>query len=332
MKNYSIRATILGAAILSVALIETSSLHAYEVSNKKEAASTLKSAGKAVENSFDREKVKDKAHDVTDSIVDTLSKQNINEAVDRVADYFDTEKMKETVDLIAAHFDKDKIKQTIDLVAEYLDKDKVKNFIDVTAEYLNREKIKESLDMLVDYVDKEKVKSTLDQGIDKVSDSLEKTVGYIKQEVAESRGDLSMVQKHLNAHDWKNIISDQATSDLATLSDLKLNGHKRVAIVKPGELIKGEVICFIDRHQLNSLSKYKVVLGIKKHEGPVTVYDHIGLLANKQTTNFELRAPKERGVYQVGFRLVKPNSENITEKNWDNKSDQTPTIGLIVVN
>jgi predicted metal-dependent hydrolase len=345
MKNTKIQTVFLSICILSTGLFTsgTSSAYAGVVTEK------VKEVGNKIETKAIKEKVKDKVHEVANE----LDKDKINATVDQVADYFDTEKMKETVDQIAEYLDKDKIKQTIDMVSEYLDKDKVKEFIDATAEYLNREKVKESLDMLVDYIDKEKLKKTADNTIDQVSQKIDKTVGqvkakvskaaeyvddsfdktidFIKNEVAQASGDFEAVQRHLNSYDWGRMISEKTTSDIATLSDLKLNGYKKIAIVKAGQPIQGEVVCSLDRPQLHSLSKYKVAVGIKNQEGQTTIYNHFGLFAGKEKNTFVLTAPKEKGIYQVEFHVITPASENPTAKIAQARGSENPTIGLIIV-
>lgn len=287
-----------------------------------------KSAQKEIEAG--KEKVKEKFHEATDAVLD---KDKINETVDQVADYLDKDKMKATVDEIADYFDKDRIKATIDMIADYLDKEKIKDAIDMVAEHLDREKIKTALDTLVDYLDKDQIKDKFDRTVDRTADSLQKATEFVKGKVAELGTDLTAIQKHLDKYDWKGLVSDKATYDVATLSQLKLNGHNRVTLAKPGEQIKGEVLCSLNREKCAPLSMYRVVVGIKEQGGRTTVCNHFGLRAGKEKDSFVLTAPQKKGIYQVGFRVVKAALESTALNEWDeHSSEPAPTIGLIVVN
>lgn len=277
-----------------------------------------------------KEKVKEKFHDATDAVLD---KEKINETVDQVADYFDKDKMKATVDEIADYLDKDRLKATIDMIADYLDKDRIKDMIDMVAEHLDREKIKAALDMVVDHLDKDQIKQSFDRTVDQTADALQKATAFVKEKVAELGTDLPGIQKHLDKYNWKGLVSDKATFDVATLSQLKLNGHNKVTLAKPGEQIKGEVVCSLNRDKCAPLSMYRVVVGIKEQGGRTTICNHFGLRAGNEKDNFVLTAPQKKGIYRVGFRVVKAALESTALNEWDeHSSEPAPTIGLIVVN
>jgi predicted transcriptional regulator len=323
MKNSKIQRIGFIVGFLSTALIagESTLVPAGKVSNK------LESAQKKIEASFDKEEVKRKFHEATDA----LTEEKICETVDEVADYFDPEYLKENVDRIAQYLDKEKVVQTAMMVIQYLDRDKIKDWIDFTAGYFDREKVKDILVKMLQHLDKEKIKNTFDRGVEQVADSLDRTVDYIRKQVIESEIDVATLQGDINSYDWKKLIADRVSSDAITLSHLKLNGKRKVVIAKPGEEIKGEVVCSTDRNHLSSLSKYHVILGIKDHGMPKPIYNHLGLSASRERNAFTLIAPKERGVYRVGFQVVKTPLESTALKKWEERYAETPTVGLIIV-
>jgi hypothetical protein len=276
-----------------------------------------------------RDTVKQKFHETADKV----NKETINQTVDQIADYFDKDKIKETIDTIADSLDKEKIKDMIDMIAEHLDRDKLKDMVDLAADYFDREKVKQTLDQLVDRVDKEAIKDKFDKTVDQVANAFDEAADFVYNTTAELGTDVKAIQNRLDQHNWKGLIRDKTTWDVATLSGLKLNGHKKVAIVKPGEQVQGEVICSLNRDKCSALSLYRVVVGIKNRGGPTTVCSHFGLRAGEEKDSFVLTAPKEKGVYPIGFRVVKSALETTALNQWEEKpNDPTPVVGLIVVN
>ena len=253
---------------------------------------------KKVENSISSEKIKSKFHEAADSI----SKEKVHESIDQVADYLDPEKLKSEVDQIASYLDRDKIKEFIDYAADYLDKDKIKEMIDAVAQVLNREKIKGAVDEIAANVDVEKIKDTFDESADQIAASFHDAIHNLEDElhqVGNNKDAILTTVKKYNCGQW---IPNQAVYGPATLSNLKLAGSKKVVVAKPGQPIEGEVVCSFDRKQCDSLGLYRVVLGIKNGKGQTTVFNHFGFRAGKETDHFTLVAPKEKGVYEVGFR------------------------------
>ncbi len=289
---------------------------------------------KKIEKKVDKEVVKEKFHEG----IDAINQKKAHEAVDKVADYFDTEKIKEAIDEIAAYFDKDKIKEFIDYTAEHLDKDKIKEMIDLLADALDREKIKAVIDEVIASlnIDKERIKESFDESVDKVAASLEDATSYLEGQLKTAGNNKGAIDAALKNQNWKKWLASSASYGPATLKNLRFSETgKPIAILKRGEKIEGDVECCFDRSQCSSLSLYRVVLGIKNRGGQTTIFNHFGIRAGQETDHFTLTAPRERGVYQVGFRVVEAAREGTAIKSWDeldrNEQHEPPTIGLLIV-
>ncbi len=296
------------------------------------AAKKTEATVKKIEKNVSADKIKEKFHQAADS----LSKEKVHESIDQVADYLDKDKLKEAVDAIADYFDKDKIKEFIDYVAEYLDRDKIKEMIDVVADAVDREKVKEAVDQVVGSIDKEQVKQAFDESVDQIAASLQEATHSLEQEISHLGNNKNRIQDVVKKYNWNKWLPDQASYGPATLSGLKLGGVKKAIVAKPGQKIEGEVVCSLDRKECSALSLYRVVLGIKNKGGQTTVFNHFGIRAGKETDHFTLTAPKEKGVYQVGFRVVEAAREGTAIQAFDDRNNENGwgepvTIGVIIV-
>ncbi len=170
---------------------------------------------------------------------------------------------------------------------------------------------------------------------DKIKKGIEEASDFLKKEVDNISGDIKAVQEYLDNYSWKGIIQDHATSGVATLSHLKLNGHSRAAAVQPGEKIEGILHCHLDPQKCNSLSFYRVLIGIKGVGPQVTVCNYLGASAGDSKEKFILTAPEAKGIYQIRFRVVESFLESEALQAWADAQGQEPdastTIGVIVV-
>lgn len=283
---------------------------------------------KKIENAG--EKIKSKFHETVDSV----NKEKAHESIDKVADYLDKEKLKAEVDEIADYFDKEKIKNFIDYAAKHFNREKIKDMIDLVADSLDRDKVKDSVDQVIGAIDKEQVKDRFDSSVDQIAGSLQEVTHSLEEELKHAGNNKFTIHETVKKYNWNKWIADRASYGPATLSGLKLGGAKKaVVLAKPGEQIEGEVECAFNRQQCSPLSLYRVVLGIKNKGGQTTVFNHFGIRAGKETDHFTLTAPREKGIYQVGFRVVEAAREGTAIKSWDdeNEREEPAVIGLIIV-
>lgn len=294
---------------------------------QKKVEKTIKKA----ESEVNRDKVKEKFHEVAEAI----DVEKIDEKVDRAADYFDVDKLKAQIDQIADALDREKLKEFIDIAAEYLDRDKIKAAIDMVADLLDREKVKAFIHEIAANIDKEQIKEKFDQSVDKVADSLETVVSSLEKDLTGVGNNPYAIQNLLHGYDWNKWIPNQASSGPATLSNLKLGGGKNVIVVSPGQRIDGEVQCALNKQACSPLSLYRVVLGIKNRGGQTTIFNHFGIKAGKEVDRFTLVAPRQKGIYQLAFRVATTAREATAIEAWDKESDANlghpAPIGLIIV-
>lgn len=276
----------------------------------------------------DREKAKSTIH----KAVDSVDEKAVHQKIDEMAEALDPEKLKAAVDWIADSFEPEKLKRMIDLVSQCIDRDKVKAFIDEAAKHYDLNQVKQVASEIIRHIDKDAVKSKLDEKVDQVADSLEKARGIIQDEMSQFGSNIKMVQQRLNQYEWKQYIPERATSGVASLSDLRLNGHRKVVVARPGEPIKAQVICDYDRDECSALKVYRVVVGIKNKGAQVSIGKHIGLRAGKELEEFEIMAPKDPGIYEIGFKTVQAAFESDAMHEWNEGSNsQIRRIGLIIV-
>jgi hypothetical protein len=285
-----------------------------------------------IEKVADRDAIKHQLHKATDKAANALSPEKIHQSIDQMAEYFDKEKMKATVDEVANYFDPEKLKATIDFIAERVDREQIKDMIDLFAEAVNRDKLKETVDYALAYFNKDQIKQTVDQSVDWIADTLQDATQSLQQEISALGNNTNAIYDVIQKHNLSRWVTGKASYGPATLSNLKLGGLKKsIAIAKPGEHVDGEIVCAFDRSKCSALSLYRVVLGIKDVGGQTTVFNHFGLRAGKETDHFTLTAPKEKGVYQVGFRVVEAAREETALRSWDNAEGEPVTIGLLIV-
>lgn len=165
---------------------------------------------------------------------------------------------------------------------------------------------------------------------DKIKKTVDQAADSIKSAVDSIGNDISAVQNYFDNYHWKGIMQEEATSGVATLRNLHLNGHGVAVAVKPGERIVGEVDCSIDREACSSLGYYRVVIGIHNRGGQTTIGNSVGLSAGESHEQFVLIAPSEPGLYQIRFQTVDAYFESSALSEW-NDPDGTTTIGLILV-
>jgi hypothetical protein len=297
------------------------------ICGSKEPVKTLKK----VENAVNKEEIKSKFHEAADSV----DREKVHESIDKVADYLNPDELKRGVDEIADYLDKDKIKQFIDYAAERLDRDTIKRMIDVAAEALDRDKIKGVVNQVADSIDVEQIKESFDSSVDEIAASLRDATHSLESEIQRLGSNNSAIRKSISNYSWNELIPDQASYGPATLSHLKLCGAKKVAVVKPGQVVEGEVVCALNGKKCSALGLYRVVLGIKDQGGQTTIFNHFGLRAGKETDSFSLVAPKKKGVYEVGFLVVEAAREGTALRAWDDlektDSQKAVPIGVIVV-
>lgn len=167
---------------------------------------------------------------------------------------------------------------------------------------------------------------------DKIKDVIDSVADSLKEGVDAFGDDLASIQSFLENYPWKGVIQDRATSGPITLTKLRLNGHSRVAAVRPGASIEGVVEQFLDPNIASSCKVYRAVIGFKDIGPQTSIGTTIGFNAGASLETFTLHAPLEPGFYEVRFGVA---DSFFYQNAWpDEEGDQpdaSTTIGVIYV-
>lgn len=170
---------------------------------------------------------------------------------------------------------------------------------------------------------------------DKIKESIDNIAASLKKDVDKLGDDMSKVQNYLENYHWKGLIQDKASSGAETLSNLRLNNHRRVIVAHPCEKIEGKIDLFLDANKAAALSVYRVVLGYKGVGPQTTIGTTLGISSGASHEHFSLIAPAQPGVYEVRFRTADNFMESKAMEAWyderGNEPDGTTTIGIVYV-
>ncbi len=170
----------------------------------------------------------------------------------------------------------------------------------------------------------------------KIKNAIDGAAESLKKGVEKCGDKIEDIQDYLYHYDWKGLFHVKTTSGITTVSEVRLNGHPRVIVVKPGERIKGHLKYTLDKKRCKDLKYHRILLGIKGEGAQTTIGTGVGIIADKESKdNFVLIAPKEPGLYQVRFKSVENYTESEALKKWYNEDGKEPsgnkTIGFIYV-
>ena len=169
---------------------------------------------------------------------------------------------------------------------------------------------------------------------DKIKNVIQEAADSLKKGVEAAGEDLEAIQSYLDNYQWKGLLEHEATSEYATLRDLKLNHRGRAIVVSPGERIHGKVHVTLDANQCSPLSLYRIAIGFSGKGAQTTIYNSLGACKD-HAERFDLIAPQEPGIYQIRFRLSNALFESSALDEWVNKNGDEPdaksTIGIVVV-
>jgi hypothetical protein len=169
----------------------------------------------------------------------------------------------------------------------------------------------------------------------KIKHKVDEAAKSIKAGIDKLGEDRQAIQNYLDNYQWKGMIRGRAASGIVTLSDLKLNQHSRVAVVRPDSEIEAEVACSIDQDKVSPFEIYRVVVGLKGMGPQAVICNSLGLFSGTSIEKFTLKAPHAPGFYEIRFRTVNRALEVVAFDDWIDKRGDEPsastTIGVILV-
>lgn len=169
----------------------------------------------------------------------------------------------------------------------------------------------------------------------KIKKEIDSIAESCKSAVQELGSKVDDIQKYLDNYTWKGLIQDRVTFGPETLSNLKLNGHNRIAVVRRGEQIQATVNYTLDENKAAFFNNYRIVVGLK-WLGPQTTFGRrLGVKLGETTESFTLAAPLAPGFYEVRFRAVDCFLESSALAAWYDDEGKEPdansTIGIVYV-
>lgn len=170
---------------------------------------------------------------------------------------------------------------------------------------------------------------------DKTKDLIEDAAESFKRTIDTFGENFQTIQNYLDSYRFKGLIQDEATFGAVTLKHMKLNGHDKAVVVKPGERISAHVECNLDKHKCAAFRMYRVLVGIKGEGAQIAIGNELGVAATDSIEKFELVAPSAPGLYQIRFKLVKSLFKEPAMHYWLDEQGKEPdgstTIGVIFV-
>lgn len=167
---------------------------------------------------------------------------------------------------------------------------------------------------------------------DKTKGAIENASKYLQDKVDATAEGMAKAQEYFDHYPWKGIIQERVSCGAITLSDLKMNGDHRVAVLYPGQWIEGRIRCALDPNKCSTFAGYQIMLGFPGI-GPQTSFSK--RFAGETDETFNLMAPEDPGVYELRFRVVEQMTEFGLFEHWRDERGAEPgastTIGVVIV-
>ena len=165
---------------------------------------------------------------------------------------------------------------------------------------------------------------------EKMKEAFHQSSEAVKKGIETLGDDFVKIQDYLENFSWEGIMPEKTSSGVQTLNNLKLNDHGRVIVARPGETVRGEVICLLDSDEATPLKIYRAVIGLYGVGPQTTVGTSLGAYGGSSKEEFFLTAPKEPGIYQIRFRAA----DNFLQCNaldaWFDEKGEEPNASTII--
>lgn len=142
------------------------------------------------------------------------------------------------------------------------------------------------------------------------------------------------ISDYLKECPWIGLIANEITYGPITVSNVHVHDGDKLAFVVPGETLNGSLKYKIKAKDLSSLHLYHLIIGIKGVGAQECVTHNLGVWNTKGKGRFNLKAPLEKGIYEVRFQLTEGLTCEEAQNVW-NSGQETPnssaTIGVIIV-
>jgi hypothetical protein len=146
---------------------------------------------------------------------------------------------------------------------------------------------------------------------------------------------MDKINNLINSFPYIGLVTKEVTYGPITLRDFNLENDGRVVFADPGELINGTVKYKINSDKIESWNMHHIIVGIKDQDYPesqVCITHSLGAWDKKGKAHFSLKAPQEKGVYEVRFNYQSVLSCESAITLWKQDTPASKaTVGIIVV-
>lgn len=140
------------------------------------------------------------------------------------------------------------------------------------------------------------------------------------------------INQWIHSYPYLGLISKEVAYGPITLKNLDFDGSGHVVIAEPGEVIDGTVHYKIDSSKLESMNLHHIIVGIKDQDAQSCITHSLGVWNRKGKSSFSLKAPLEKGVYEVRFDYQNSLCCEDAIAAWQaDAPSSNATVGVIIV-
>lgn len=140
------------------------------------------------------------------------------------------------------------------------------------------------------------------------------------------------IKNWIESNPWIGLITREVTYGPITLRDLDLDKSGRLVFAEPGEEIEAAVKYKVNADALDSWHLHHIIVGIKGQDNATCITHSLGVWDKKGKTSFIIKAPEEKGLYEVRFDYQKTLLCNDATNAWlEDSPSAKATVGIIIV-
>jgi hypothetical protein len=167
-----------------------------------------------------------------------------------------------------------------------------------------------------------------------VQASLKDVKDYVKTELDDVKNCVKTdFSKYFASHPYIALTMDEVTYGPITVSNIRIN-DRQVTPAAPGEVLNGQLLYKVNSEDQEFLHRYHLVVGLKGVGAQDCVTHTYGVWDSAGKGTFALKAPMEKGVYEVRFAYTEATTCDQARSIWHDEAGEPSaqaTIGLIIV-
>ncbi len=140
------------------------------------------------------------------------------------------------------------------------------------------------------------------------------------------------INEWINSTPWIGLVAREVTYGPITLRDLDLDKSGRLVFAEPGEEIEAVVKYKVNADTLDSWKLHHITVGIKGQDNSTCITHSLGIWNKRGKASFIIKAPEEKGMYEVRFDYQEALLCSDATKAWQEDSPSAKaTVGIIIV-